>query len=94
MWLKRPSHNPCLRRLQQEREKLQAEVAELQDDLKLLQGILRHKQQKLREVNQGIVTRTRHAAEWYVIDNGCAELLQSNPTPLNHQPATLALVAK
>lgn len=93
-WLKqRCSNNPCIKRLQQQRNQVLAEVTELQDDLKLLQGILRHKQQQLRQLNQSIATKTRHASQWRVLDCN-PDTLPSPTTTFTSQPAALTLVAK
>ncbi|QTR49296.1 hypothetical protein [Candidatus Thiothrix anitrata] len=62
--------NPQLNRLQQKREQLQQDLAELQDDLKIVQNLIRHKQQKLRALNQDIVTKTRHVTPVLVCLNG------------------------
>ena len=61
MHFKRPDrHNPRINSLQQERDQLAADLAELQEDLKIVQGLIRHKQQKLRALNQELVNKTRH----------------------------------
>lgn len=61
---------PQLNRLQQEREQLQQDLAELQDDLKIVQNLIRHKQQKLRALNQDIVTKSRQIRPVLVCLNG------------------------
>ena len=61
MCFKRPySQNPPIGSLQQERDQLATDLAELQEDLKIVQGLIRHKQQKLRALNQELVNKTRH----------------------------------
>ncbi len=61
MCFKQPySRNPRISGLQQERDQLAADLAELQEDLKIVQGLIHHKQQKLRALNQELVNKTRH----------------------------------
>ncbi len=71
------NNNRHITRLRRERDQLMAELAELRDDLQSVEGIIRHKQSRLRDLNQSIASKTRHASRWYVIDATHDPLLSS-----------------